>query len=179
MRFAAPRGISGPGLRQIQLMGDRETGVMIGDRQRHRRLAVGLLAELSAILMVHAHRMVALLGIGCVVDDPRLDRLAVLNHRHHQLAYFHQYPRVRPIGFADKMQQPLMLHRYLGRRRQRRHRFDTAPSFARQQARAIVVQRRHPTNMTDHARQFADISRKTLDPINDSRKIHPRSSRSR
>jgi hypothetical protein len=32
-------------------MGDRETGVMIGDRQRHRRLAVGLLAELSAILM--------------------------------------------------------------------------------------------------------------------------------
>jgi hypothetical protein len=62
------------------------------------------------------------------------------------------------------MQQPLMLHRYLGRRRQRRHRFDTAPSFARQQARAIVVQRRHPANMTDHARQFADISRKTLDP---------------
>jgi hypothetical protein len=51
MRFAAPRGISGPGLRQIQLMGDRETGVVIGDRQRHRRLAVGLLAELSAILM--------------------------------------------------------------------------------------------------------------------------------
>jgi hypothetical protein len=32
-------------------MGDRETGVMIGNRQRHRRLAVGLLAELSAMLV--------------------------------------------------------------------------------------------------------------------------------
>ena len=33
---------------------------MIGDRQRHRHLAIGLLAELPAILMVHADRMLAL-----------------------------------------------------------------------------------------------------------------------
>ena len=94
-------GISGPGLRQIQLMGDRETGVMIGDRQRHRRLAVGLLAELSAILMVDAHRMVALLRIRCVVDDPRLDRLAVLVTGT-RLAYFHRYPRVQPMGLPTE-----------------------------------------------------------------------------
>jgi hypothetical protein len=35
---------------------------MIGDRQRHRHLTIGLLAELSAILVVHADRMVPCLG---------------------------------------------------------------------------------------------------------------------
>jgi TfoX/Sxy family transcriptional regulator of competence genes len=69
-----------------------------------------------------------------------------------------------------------MLRRYLAGRRQSRHRFDAAPSLARQQAGAIVVQRRHPTDMTDHARQFADISRKALDLTVDRREIHPRSS---
>jgi hypothetical protein len=31
--------------------------------------------------------------------------------------------------------------------------------------------------MTDHARQFVDITRKTFDPIVDRREIHPCSSR--
>ena len=35
---------------------------VIGNRQRHRHLAIGLLAELTAILVVHADRMLALLG---------------------------------------------------------------------------------------------------------------------
>ena len=49
---------------------------MIGNRQRHRHLAIGLLAELTAILVVHADRMLALLGERGVVDDPRLNRSA-------------------------------------------------------------------------------------------------------
>ncbi len=47
---------------------------MIGDRQRHRDLAIVLLAELAAILPRHADRMPALLGKAGVVDDPGLDR---------------------------------------------------------------------------------------------------------
>jgi hypothetical protein len=77
---------------------------MIGDRQRHRHLAVGLLAELSAILVVHAHRMAALLGVGRIVDDPCRDRLAALDHRHYQRTHFGEHLRVRPVALADEMQ---------------------------------------------------------------------------
>jgi len=110
MRFSAARGVFGPVLRQIKLIGDRQAGVMIGDRQRHRHLAIGLLAELSAILMVHADRMAALLRIGSIVDDPRLNRFAALHGWDHQGAHLGQYWRVRPVSLAHEMQQPLMLH---------------------------------------------------------------------
>src|SRR6516164_2351251 len=36
MRLVAALGIVGPVLRQIQSIGDRQAGMMIGDRQRHR-----------------------------------------------------------------------------------------------------------------------------------------------
>src|SRR5882757_10818157 len=53
--------ILGPSLRQVQPIGDRKAGGMIGNRQRYRHLAIGLLAQLTAILVVHADRMLALL----------------------------------------------------------------------------------------------------------------------
>ena len=62
MRFLAAGRVFGPFLRQIKPVGDRQAGMMIGDRQRHHHLAVGLLAELAAILMMHADRVAALLG---------------------------------------------------------------------------------------------------------------------
>jgi hypothetical protein len=42
---------------------------MVGDRQRHRHLAIGLLAKLPAVLMMHPDRMRAFLGKRCVVGD--------------------------------------------------------------------------------------------------------------
>src|ERR1700740_1646033 len=50
-----------PRFRQIQPISHRDTGGMVGDRQRYGHLAVGLLSELTAILVVNADRMLALL----------------------------------------------------------------------------------------------------------------------
>jgi hypothetical protein len=58
----AAGGIAGPVLRQIEPPGHRQARLMIGDRQRHRNLAIILLAELAAILPRHPHRVLALLG---------------------------------------------------------------------------------------------------------------------
>jgi hypothetical protein len=38
MRLVAPLGIVGPVLRQLKSIGDRQPGMMIGDRRRHRHL---------------------------------------------------------------------------------------------------------------------------------------------
>jgi hypothetical protein len=62
--------------------------MMIGDRQRHRHLTIGLLAELPAILMVHADRVGPLLEERRIVDDPGLDRPVTLDRRHHHLPHF-------------------------------------------------------------------------------------------
>src|SRR6267143_5704213 len=82
-----PCTILGPGLRQVQPISNRKAGGVIGDRQRDRHLAIGLLAELSAILVVHADRMLALLGERRVVDDPCFDRSVLLDRRQHHLAH--------------------------------------------------------------------------------------------
>ena len=82
---------------------------MIGQRQRHRDLAVILLAELTAILPGHPDRAPPLLGKARVVDDPGLDRPAALDRRQHQLAELGQHRRVRPRCVADKMKQRLVL----------------------------------------------------------------------
>ncbi|MCP1909580.1 hypothetical protein J2R96_002060 [Bradyrhizobium elkanii] len=43
-------------------MGHRKAGRVIGGRERHRHLTVGVLAELTAILVMHPDRILALLG---------------------------------------------------------------------------------------------------------------------
>ena len=146
---------------------------MIGHRQRHRHLAIGLLAELPAILMVHADRMGALLGIRRIVDNPDLDRSVTLDRRYHQLAHLGQHAFVRPLSFADEMQELLMLHRNAGRRRHRRHRLDALAAFRRQQSGAIIPQRQSPIRVPDHARQRLHISHKPICSIRRRRDIHP------
>jgi len=130
---------------------------MIGDRQRHRHLAIGLFAELPAILMMHAHRVPALLGEGRVIDDPDLDRAVPLDLRRCHLAHLGQHPLVRPGRVGNEMQQPLMLRRNLGRRRHRRHRFHALAAFRSYKANAIIVHRRRSIRVPDHARQYPDV----------------------
>src|SRR5712671_4013162 len=50
--FVPSRLIRGPIFRQIELIRDRQAGIMIGQRQRHCDLAVILLAELTAYCRV-------------------------------------------------------------------------------------------------------------------------------
>src|ERR1700716_21770 len=134
--------------------------MMIGDRQRHRHLTIGLLAELPAILMLHADRVAALLGERCIIDNPRFDRPVTLDHRQHHLAYLGQHPRVRPWRVGNEMQQLLMLHRSSGRRRDRGHRLYALAALRRQKPRAIISQRRRSIRVPDYPRQPLDIHRK-------------------
>ena len=53
--FLAARAIVGPRFGQIQSMRNRQAGRIIGDRKRHRDLAIVLLAQLAAILPPHAN----------------------------------------------------------------------------------------------------------------------------
>src|SRR5712692_3865496 len=131
--------------------------MMIGNRQRHHYLAIGLLAKLPAILMLHADRVDALLGVRRVIDNPGLDRPMTLDRRHHHLAHLGQHPLVRPRCVGNEMQQLLMLRRDPGRRRYRRHRLYALATLRRQKPHAIISQRHRPIRVPDHARQTLDI----------------------
>src|SRR3954466_15796018 len=56
-RLLAPGWIISPLLRQVEAIGDGQAGRAIGARERHRHLAVVLLAELAAILARHPDRV--------------------------------------------------------------------------------------------------------------------------
>ena len=130
----------------------------IGQRQRHRHLAIVLLAELTAILPRNAHRMPPLLGKARVVDDPCRDRAVPLDLRQNHLAHLGQHPLVRPPACAHEMQQRLMLGRHPRRSRDRRHRLHAFPFARHHQARAIIPQRTFPIPVADYAHKPLDIS---------------------
>ena len=155
------RLILGPILGQIKLIRDRQAGIVIGQRQRHRNLTVVLLAELAAILPGHPDRVPPLLGKARVVDDPGRDRPAALDRRQHQLAYFGQHRRVRPRRVADKMKQRLMLRGNLCRCRHRRHRLDALAFNRHQQPQTVIMHRLLSIGMTQHDTERLDIGRKT------------------
>ena len=160
-RLAPAFAIRRPLFRQIQPIGHRQAGVVIGNRQRHRDLTIVLLAELAAILPCHPYRMPALLGKARVVDDPGLDRPMPLDLRQHHLAHLGQDLLVRPAPFADKMQQRLMLRRRPLRCRHRRHRLYALALARHHQANAVIPQRPGPVRMADHAHKSLDIRRKS------------------
>src|ERR1019366_5450099 len=161
IRLAPTFAILSPVLRQIQPIGHRQTCMVIGNRQRHRDLAIVLLAKLAAILPRYPDRVPPLLGKAGVVDDPGFNRPVTLDLRQHHLAHLGQHPLVRPRRVADEMQQGLMLRRTPRRRRHRRHRLQ-APALARQhQANAIVPQRPSTVSMANHAHKPLDIPRKS------------------
>src|SRR5262250_336151 len=100
MRLFAAGRIVAPLARQIEPIGDRQAGMMVGDRQRHRHLAIGLLTELPAVLMMHPDRMRTFLGKPCVVDDPDFDRTAPCHRRRHLFAHFGEHLLIRPRGIV-------------------------------------------------------------------------------
>jgi hypothetical protein len=53
----------------------------------------------------------------------------------------------------------------LGRCRHRRHRLDALATFRRQQPRTVIPQWQSPIRVSDHARQFLDISDKPVRSI--------------
>jgi len=65
--------------------------MVIGKRQRHRYLAIVLLAELATILPRDADRVLSLLGEARIINDPRLDWPVPRDHRQNQFAYLCQH----------------------------------------------------------------------------------------
>src|SRR5260370_685159 len=151
----------------------RQAGMMVGDRQRHRHLAIGLLAELPAILMMHTYRMPALLGKRRIVDDPGFDRAAPRHLRHYLFAHFGQHLLIRPRGVGDEVQELLMLHLNVRRIRHHRDRLHAAPAFRPEQPRAIIPQRFRPVGMPDCLRQFTKVSRQTIRDLRSAIETHP------
>jgi len=74
-------------MREIETIGNRQTGVIIGDRQADSDLAVILLAKLSTVLPCDTNRMLAFLGYAGVVDDQRSDRAVPLDDGQHAGAH--------------------------------------------------------------------------------------------
>src|ERR1700726_2538497 len=173
-RLAATDIVLGPGLRQVQPIGHRPAPIVIGKRQRYRRLAVRLLAELAAILVRHANRMPPLLGKARVVDDPRLDRAVTLDPWQHHLSHLAQHLRVGPTSLTDKMQQRLMLRRRSLGRRDRRHRLYALALARHDQPRAIIAQRTCSIRVPDHAHKPLDIAREPKFNVLRSVETHPK-----
>ena len=152
MNLAPSRRVVGPFLGQIQTIGDRQARRMIGDRERHRDLAIVRLAQPPAILPRHAHRMRALLDEARVVDDPSLDATLGLDRRRDELAHFGQHVLVRPCRLTDEMQERLMFRRRARGGHRRSHRLHALPLERQQQSRAIVLQRSSPVYVIENLR---------------------------
>jgi hypothetical protein len=161
MCLLAPSCVRSPIFRQIQLIGDRQTRRVIGDRKRHRDLTIVGLAKPPAILPRDAYRMNTLLRKARVVDNPGLDLPLRLDRRQDQFAHLGQNRIVRPSRLADQMQKRLMLSRNPGRRNDRRHRLDALAFAGHQQANAIILERSRPIRPAQNRRQGFDIFRKT------------------
>jgi hypothetical protein len=146
--------------------------MMVGDRQRHCHLAIGLLAELSAILMLHSNRMLALLRKCRIVDDPDFDRGMPCHRRHHKLAHFGKHLFIRPWRVGDEVQELLMLRRNVPRIRHRRHWLYAAAALRRQQPGAIIPQRLLPVRMPDRLRQGTNVRIKTSRNLLPGLEIH-------
>jgi hypothetical protein len=147
---------------------------VIGKRQRYRRLAVRLLAELAAILVHHSNRMPPLFGKTRVVDDPRLDRTVTLDPWQHHLSHLAQHRRVRPTSLTDKMQQRLMLRRRSLGRRDRSHRLYALALAWHDQPRALIAQWTRPIGVSDHAHKPLDIAREPQFNVFRSVETHPK-----
>jgi hypothetical protein len=166
----AARGVLRPALGQIQPVGDGQAHRVIGHRQRDGDLAIGLLAELAAVLVRHADRVRPALGKARVVDDPGLDRPVPLHRRQHEIAHLAEHLRVGPFALGEKVGLMLGAGR-IGCRR-RRDRLRALPLAIQEQPRAVIAHRRHPGRVPHHAGNLVQIRRKTLRTVVRSPPVH-------
>jgi hypothetical protein len=103
--LAPPLRVVRPALGQVEPIRDRQAGPLVGERERHRYLAVVRLAEDAAALPGDPDRALAFLGEAGVVDDPGGDRP---ERRQHLLARRGEQRLVGPGGLGDQMMQRLV-----------------------------------------------------------------------
>jgi len=96
-------GILTPHLRQIQPPCDGQTRTPGAHRQTHRRLAVVLFAELTAVLPSDTHGMLPLLGKTGIVHNPRHHRTVFLHGWQHFVPHLRQHLFVAPRRVGHKV----------------------------------------------------------------------------
>lgn len=116
-RLAPPLGVLGPLLRQIQPIPHRQAVAFVGHRDAHGDLAIVLLAQLTAVLPRHAHRVPSLPGKPGFIDQYRFGRPRACDYPlPHIITHSPEQCRVRPRRVSDKMVQTLMLRAHAIRR---------------------------------------------------------------
>jgi len=126
-----------PLMREIETIGNRQAGVIIGDRQADSDLAVILFAKLSTVLPCHTNRMLALFGYAGVVDDQRPDRAVPLYDGQHVGAHCGEHHVIRPVGLRYEMMQRLMRSLHASRLHTRSDRLDALAITGQQQSRTV------------------------------------------
>ena len=157
----AAGGVRGPGLRQIKPIGDRQARMRVGQRQRNRRLAIVLLAELAAILARHSDRMLPFLGkpVSSTIQaliGPCASMAATPSPEPWPAP---SRPTSRPVR---QMQKRLVLRRRPLRRRSRRERLHALALAGQQKPSAIITQRLCPVGVADHAHKTGPPLRRAL-----------------
>jgi hypothetical protein len=108
--------------------------------------------------------MTAFLRKPGVVDDPGLDRAAVLDDWQGQLLDPAENRLIRPRRVGDETRRRLVLGRDPRRRRYRRDRLDALALARQRQAPAIITQRRRPIGGPNHLAERLDIGREPFLP---------------
>ena len=159
---SAASAVLGPGLGQVQAIGDRHARVGVSQRKRRRHLAVLLFAEDAAVLAGHAHRVAALLREARVVDDPRLHAPGRRQGREHGVASDAQHGGIVPRGIRDKAVHRLMARRDMARIDACGHRLDALPLARQAQAHDVGPQRLMPVPVAEGGGETLNIRVKPL-----------------
>jgi hypothetical protein len=101
-------GIAGPLLGQVELKGNWQAGVLVGQGQTDRHLTIFFLAQRRAVLPGDADRVPAGLGDAGIVEDPGLDRTALLERRHSAPADDVKHRLIVPRRFGNEVVQRLV-----------------------------------------------------------------------
>ena len=131
--------------------------MIVGQRQRHRDLAIVLLALLAAVLARDTDRVAPLLGDPGIVHDPGCDRTVALKCRHNVPVDRFQQSAITPRSLGNEVMQRLMLCLNVLGIKARRHRFDALAFAVEQQAEAIGPKRVLTVGMTQSCGKFIQI----------------------
>src|SRR4051812_9113877 len=144
-------------LGQVELKGDWQAGVLVGQGQTDRYLTIFFLAQRRTVLSGDANRVPAGLGDAGVVEDPGLDRTGLLERRQSAPADDVEHRLIVPRRLGDEVVQRLVGCLDMQRIEPGGHRLDAFAPTRQQQTGAVAAQRADPVSVADHLRHFSDI----------------------
>jgi len=154
-----PLGILGPFLRQLQAVGNRQTGTPRRHRQTHRYPTVILFPYLSTVLTCDPYRMRAFLRKAGIIHDPG-HHGPLLPHRwQHLIAHCLEQGFLAPGRLGHPMVQALAHWLDVLRVQTGRHRLNALALPGQQQSLAVVLQRCVPVFVPRGVGQALDICR--------------------